>query len=37
VQKRKNPKTVGAGYSPRNIFGFYMDYFFLGIPLGSKI
>jgi hypothetical protein len=30
-----DPKNVAAGVSRRNIFGFYMDHFFLGVPLIS--
>jgi hypothetical protein len=32
LQEIIKPKNVAAGYARRHIFGFYMDYLFLGVP-----
>jgi hypothetical protein len=33
LQEIIKPKNAAAGYARSNIFGFYMDHFFLVVPL----
>jgi hypothetical protein len=37
LQEILKPKNISAGYARRNIFGFYMNYFFLGSLIGFDL
>jgi hypothetical protein len=37
LHKIIEPKDVVAGFASHNIFGFYMEHFFLGSPLETQI
>jgi hypothetical protein len=37
LQEIIKPKNDAAGYARRIIFGFYMDHFFLGVPLARRL